>query len=191
MTTRPRRDLSGNRAETSACLPPLAVTLSSVRMTLRARATSLALVLAATSACTANPDRLPTPARNFYYVIEDEGQQLEYLKLKESERQGYLEKLGLWEQWTELSDEERQSAETRQIDVGFKEFAAHMAWGLPADVRMAEARGREVRYETFIRCTSGPKENQYVRQNIDCDGTSSEVQIAIENGIITEIKHLD
>ncbi|MFV8751005.1 hypothetical protein ACNOYE_10710 [Nannocystaceae bacterium ST9] len=160
-------------------------------MLFRARATWLALVLAALTACTPNPDRLPTPARNFYYVIEDEGRQREYLELEESERQGFLEKLGIWQRWTELSNEERQSAETREVDVGFKEFAAHMAWGLPADTRVAEARGREVRYETFIRCTSGPKENQYVRQNIDCDGTSSEVQIAIENGIITEIKHLD
>jgi hypothetical protein len=174
-----------------ASLLPRAVILSSVGMTFRARATSLALVLAVASACTPNPDRLPTPARNFYFVIEDEGQQLEYLKLKESERQGYLEKIGVWQLWTELSDEERRSSETREVDVGFKAFAAHMAWGLPADVRTAEARGREVLYETFIRCTSGPKENQYVRQNIDCDGTSSEVQIAIENGIITEIKHLD
>ncbi len=160
-------------------------------MTFRARATWLAAVLAAVSACTPNPDRLPTPARNFYYVIEDEGRQREYLGLQESERQGFLEKLGLWQLWTELSNEERESADTREVDVGFKAFAAHMAWGLPADVRLAEARGREVLYETFIRCTSGPKENQYVRQNIDCDGTSSEVQIAIENGIITEIKHLD
>lgn len=160
-------------------------------MTFRARATSLALVLAAMTACTPSVDRLPTPARNFYFVIEDEARQLEYLKLEESERKDFLEKLGLWQRWTELSDEERRSAETREVDVGFKEFSAHMAWGLPADVRLAEARGREVRYETFIRCTSGPKENQYVRQNIDCDGTSSEVQIAIENGVITEIKHLD
>lgn len=174
-------------------LPPVAVTLSSVHMTFRARATSLALVLvlAAASACTPNPDRLPTPSRNFYYVIEDEGRQLEYLKLEESERKSYLEKLGLWQRWTELSNEERESAETRTVEVGFKEFSAHMAWGLPADTRTAEARGREVLYETFIRCTSGPKESQYVRQNIDCDGTSSEVQIAIENGIITEIKYLD
>ncbi|MCA9695998.1 MAG: hypothetical protein KC431_00640, partial [Myxococcales bacterium] len=60
-----------------------------------------------------------------------------------------------------------------------------------ADVRMAEARGRSVAYQTFIRCTSGPKKGQYVRQNLECDGTSSEVQLAIENGIVTEIKYLD
>ncbi len=160
-------------------------------MTSRARATTLALVLSALSACTPNPERLPTPTRNFYYVIEDPSQQADYLRLKDSERKGFLEKVGLWQRWTELSDEERQAAETRDVEVGFKEFAAYMAWGLPADVRVAEARGREVRYETFIRCTSGPKIGLYVRQNIDCDGTSSEVQIAVENGIVTEIKQLD
>jgi hypothetical protein len=151
----------------------------------------LVLSLLSSGACTPNAERLPTPARNFYYVIEDEGRQLEYLKLHESERQGFLEKLGLWQLWTELSSEERQAVESRAVEVGFKEFAAHMAWGLPADVRVAEARGRSVRFETFIRCTSGPKVDQYVRQNIDCDGTSSEVQLAIENGIVTEIKRLD
>ncbi len=163
-------------------------------MALRTRhgiALLLALSLISSVACTPNPDRLPTPARNFYYVIEDEGRQLEYLRLEESERQGFLEKLGLWQRWTELSDVERQAVERREVQVGFKEFAAHMAWGLPADVRMAEARGRTVRYETYIRCTSGPYEDQYVRQNIDCDGTSSEVQLAIENGLVTEIKYLD
>lgn len=160
-------------------------------MTSRARATTLALVLSALSACTPNPERLPSPTRNFYYVIEDASQQADYLRLEDSERKGFLEKLGLWQRWTELSDEERQAAETRDVEVGFKEFAAYMAWGLPADVRVAEARGRQVRYETFIRCTSGPKIGLYVRQNVDCDGTSSEVQIAVENGIVTEIKQLD
>ncbi|EDM78850.1 hypothetical protein PPSIR1_32667 [Plesiocystis pacifica SIR-1] len=151
----------------------------------------LGLGLALVSACTPNPERLDSPARNFYYAIEDDDKQLEYLKLKESERQAHLEKLGLWAKWLELSSEEREAAETGEIKVGFKEFAAYMAWGLPADVRVAEARGREVRYETFIRCTSGPKIGRYVSSNVDCDGTSSEVQIAVEKGIVTEIKYLD
>ena len=150
---------------------------------------AIALILLA--ACTPNPDRLPTPARNFYYVIDDDAQQLEYVKLKESERQGFLETVGLWQQWLELSSEEREAADTGEIKVGFKSFAAHMAWGLPATVRDMEARGRAVHYETFIRCTSGPKIGDYVRVNTDCDGTSSEVEIAIENGTVTEIKYLD
>lgn len=150
---------------------------------------AIALILLA--ACTPNPDRLPTPARNFYYVMEDDGQQLEYVKLKESERQGFLEGVGLWQKWLELSSEERDAVETGEIKVGFKEFAAQMAWGLPASVRDVEARGRVVHYATFIRCTSGPKIGEYVRENRSCDGTSSEVELAIENGIITEIKYLD
>lgn len=153
-------------------------------------AITLTLCLASL-ACTPSPDRLPTPARNFYYVMEDPAQQLEYLKLEESERQSFLEKLGLWQRWLELSNEEREAVETGDIEVGYKEFAALMAWGLPASVRDAEARGRVVHYETFIRCTSGPHIGDYVRSNIDCDGTSSEVEIAVENGIITELKFLD
>jgi hypothetical protein len=155
---------------------------------LGAVALTLCLALAA---CTPSPDRLPTPARNFYYVMEDPAQQLEYLELEESERQSFLEKLGLWQRWLELSNEEREAVETGDIEVGYKEFAAIMAWGLPASVRDAEARGRVVHYETFIRCTSGPRIGEYVRSNIDCDGTSSEVEIAVENGIITELKFLD
>ncbi|MCA9685934.1 MAG: hypothetical protein KC457_27425 [Myxococcales bacterium] len=161
-------------------------------MALRAHlGAALALALTLAVGCTPSPDRLSSPARNFYYVIEDGSQQTEYLKLKESERQDFLEKLGLWQQWTELSPEERDAALSGDIKVGYKEFTAHMAWGLPADVRMAEARGRSVAYQTFIRCTSGPKKGQHVRQNLECDGTSSEVQLAIENGIVTEIKYLD
>ena len=161
-------------------------------MALRAHlGAALALALTLAVGCTPSPDRLSSPARNFYYVIEDGSQQTEYLKLKEAERQDFLEKLGLWQQWTELSPEERDAALSGDIKVGYKEFTAHMAWGLPADVRMAEARGRSVAYQTFIRCTSGPKKGQYVRQNLECDGTSSEVQLAIENGIVTEIKYLD
>jgi hypothetical protein len=153
-------------------------------------AIALTLSLALT-ACTPNPDRLGTPARNFYYVIENPAQQKEYLQLHQSERQSFLEKLGLWQRWLELSNEEREAIETGNIKVGYKEFAALMAWGLPATTRNAESRGRVVHFETFIRCTSGPKIGAYVRSNLDCDGTSNEVEIAVENGIITELKFLD
>jgi hypothetical protein len=151
-------------------------------------ALSLSLLL---GACTPSPDRLPTPARNFYYVIEDETAQHDYLKLEESERQGFLEQLGLWQKWVELSNEEREAVNAGEIKVGFKEFAAHMAWGRPAQVREMQAGDRVVHYQTFIRCTSGPRIGDYVRSNIDCDGTSSEVEIAVEKGIITELKYLD
>lgn len=160
-------------------------------MALRSLGAALLTLSLVLTACTPSPDRLPTPARNFYYVMEDPAQQREYLDLKESERQSFLQQIGLWERWLELSNEEREAVETGDIKVGFKEFAAHMAWGLPANTREAEARNRVVRYETYIRCTSGPKIGKYVRSNIDCDGTSSEVEIAVENGIITELKFLD
>jgi hypothetical protein len=160
-------------------------------MALRSLGAVVLTLSLALAACTPSPDRLPTPARNFYYVMENPAQQRDYLELKDSERQSFLEKVGLWQRWLELSSQEREAVDTRDIKVGFKEFAAHMAWGLPAQTRKAESRGRTVRYDTFIRCTSGPKTGKYVRANLDCDGTSSEVEIAVENGIITEIKFLD
>lgn len=160
-------------------------------MAVRTHGAALVLALSLLAACTPNPDKLPTPSRNFYYVIEDDAKQLEYLKLHESERKSFLEQLGLWQKWLELSSEERDAVAAGEVKVGFKEFAAHMTWGLPASVRDVEARGRVVHYQTFIRCTSGPRIGDYVRSNVDCDGTSSEVELAVENGIITELKYLD
>jgi hypothetical protein len=151
----------------------------------------IAVALFAGVGCAHNPDRLPHLDRQFYENLETDKQKQEFLRLKESERQGYLDQAGLWAQWTALSSEEREAVKTRSVEVGYKEFTAHMAWGPAADVREGESNGRVVRYETFIRCTSGPKAGGYVRQNIDCDGTSSEVQLAIENGLVTEIKYLD
>jgi hypothetical protein len=145
----------------------------------------------ALSGCAHDPDRLPRLDRQFYENLEDEKDQQAFLRLKESERQAFLEQKGLWAKWTELSSDEREAVKTRTVEVGYKEFAAHMAWGPAADVRDGESNGRVVRFETFIRCTSGPRAGQHVRQNLDCDGTSSEVQLAIENGIVTEIRHLD
>ena len=160
-------------------------------MALRSRLGAILLSTSLLLACAHDPDALPAPARNFYYVIEEDAQQSEYLKLKDSERQGFLEDLGLWQQWLELSNEEREAVETGEVKVGFKEFAAHMAWGLPADEQIKQAKEREVHYQTFLRCTSGPKKGEYVRNNLDCDGTSSEIELAIEKGVVTEIKYRD
>ena len=142
-------------------------------------------------ACATSPDRLPRLDRQFYENLITDADQKAFLRLDESERQAFLDKKGLWQRWTELSTVEREAVAERRVEVGYKEFAAHMAWGPPADVREVGGNSRTVRYETFIRCTSGPKIGLYVKQNTDCDGTSNEVQIALENGIVTEIKHLD
>jgi hypothetical protein len=142
-------------------------------------------------ACAYSPDRLPRLDRQFYYNLEDQKDQDAFLRLKEAERQAFLEKKGLWQQWTSLSVEEREAVKTQEVKVGSKAFAAHMAWGPPADVQGAHARGRSVEHETYIRCTSGPRAGDFVRNNLECDGTSSEIQLAIENNIVTELKYLD
>ncbi len=77
------------------------------------------------------------------------------------------------------------------VKVGYREFQAFMAWGPPADTQLKEADRRSVEFHTFIRCTSGPKTGRYVKNNLDCDGTSSETQIAVENDIVTEINYPD
>jgi hypothetical protein len=149
-----------------------------------------ALAALASVAC-ASVERLPVLDRQFYYNLESEDDREAFLRLKDSERQAFLEQRGLWQRWTELSAEERDAVKTGDVQVGYKEFAAHMAWGPPAQTRQAEARGRNIRVETYHRCTSGPRVGRYVQSNLDCDGTSAEVEIAVENGRVTQIKHLD
>ncbi|MEE9382376.1 MAG: hypothetical protein V3V08_03065 [Nannocystaceae bacterium] len=149
-------------------------------------------VLASVSAgCVHSPDRLPALDRQFYENLPTEREQREFVALKRGARQAYLDRKNLWQQWENLSGEERLAVAQRSSKVGHREFALHMAWGLPVDVRLAEARGRLVRFETYIRCTSGPKTGSFVRENIACDGTSSEMTVAVEDGLVTQIKHLD
>jgi hypothetical protein len=137
--------------------------------------------------CATTPERLPPLTRQFYYNLPSTTDQQAFLKLRESERQGFLEQKGLWALWTALSADERQAVESGEVRPGFKEFAAFMAWGPPADT---QKRG-DLRYHTFIRCTSGPKAGRYVPNNLECDGTSSEIELMIRDGAVAEIKYLN
>ncbi|MEZ4380236.1 MAG: hypothetical protein R3A79_02725 [Nannocystaceae bacterium] len=152
---------------------------------------SLRLTLAASllgaAACATTPERLPRLTRQFYYNLPSPEDQQAFLKLKDSQRQGYLEDKGLWARWTALPAAERQAAESGDLEPGYHEFAAFMAWGPPADTQ----RRGDLSYHTFIRCTSGPKAGRYVSSNLDCDGTSSEIEISVQDGVVTEIKRLN
>ncbi len=161
--------------------------------TVRASASVLRVLVyaIALSACAHSPERLPELDRRFYYNLPTPEDQDAFLRLEESERQAFLERKNLWSKWTALSSVERKAVATGDVKVGYKEFVAFMAWGPPADTKLTRADTREVNFHTFIRCTSGPKIGKYVHSNLTCDGTSSEVQIAVENGIITEIRHPD
>ena len=53
-------------------------------------------------------------------------------------------------------------------------------------MKVVKAGSRTVLYETFIRCPQ-TQDGRYVRQNMECDGTSSERRIAVEDGLVTEI----
>lgn len=151
-----------------------------------------AAVLATTLVgCAHDPDRLPVLDRRFYDNLPTGADQQEFLRLKSSERQGYLEEKGLWSQWEALPEAERTAAGQGEVKLGFHEFALYMAWGPPADTQDRDANGRPLQLHTFIRCSSGPKRGRYVRSNLDCDGTSSEIEIAVENNLITELKYLN
>ncbi len=141
--------------------------------------------------CAHNPERLPRVDRQFYYNLENDQDKQDFLKVKAKNRQSFLEQKGLWQKWTALTDEEKRAVAAGKVEVGHSVFSAHMSWGPPADVRQVDNRTRSVSFETFIRCTSGPKAGRYVHRNVDCDGTSSEVQLAIEKGVVTEKKYLD
>lgn len=155
------------------------------------RALSGLALVGVVAACTHNPERLPELDRRFYYNLDTPEDQKAFLRLKEAERQAFLDDRGLWKQWTALPTAERESAGQSDVRVGFHEFAVFMAWGPPADTQTRDREGRPAMIHTFIRCTSGPKRGRYVRSNLDCDGTSSETQVSIQNGIVAEIRYPD
>jgi len=137
--------------------------------------------------CAHDPDRLPELDRRFYDNLPTGADQEEFLRLKASERQAYLEQKGLWGKWEALPQAEREAAGRGEVQLGFHEFALYMAWGPPADTQDRDANGRPLQLHTFIRCSSGPKRGRYVRSNLDCDGTSSETQVSIRDGVVVEI----
>jgi hypothetical protein len=156
-----------------------------------ARQLLLGLLACGSLACALTPDRLPPPDRQFYYTLPTSDDRTKFLKLDETQRQPFLEQKGLWQKWMDLSPEEREAAKRGEVKAGQKEFTAFMAWGLPADSQASKGGTRNISFHTFIRCTSGPKVGRYVTSNLECDGTSSETEIAVENGLITEVKHLN
>lgn len=152
---------------------------------------ALALGLTALS-CALTPKRLPELDRRFYYNLPTAQDQSAFLELRKTEdRQAFLQKTGLWDQWLSLSEKERDAAVRGDVQIGFRAFALTMAWGLPADTKVREEPNRRIEFHTFIRCTSGPKIGEYVRNNLDCDGTSSETLVAVENEVVTEIKYVN
>lgn len=150
----------------------------------------LGLALLSPLGCATNPDRLPSPDRQFYYTLPSPEDRAKFLKLDQAQRQPFLEQKGLWAKWMELSPEEREAAKRGEVKAGYKEFTALMAWGAPADTQQSKTPERSVLFHTFIRCTSGPRVGRWVKKNVDCDGTSNEIEIAVENGVITEVKYL-
>lgn len=149
------------------------------------------LLLCGTLACAMTPERLPDLDRKFYYNLPSASDREAFLKLQDTQRQSFLEQKGLWSRWSELSNEEREAVKRGEVKVGQKEFVAFMVWGPPADSQVSKAQARDVRFHTFIRCSSGPRIGRFVANNLDCDGTSSEIEIAVENNLITELKYLN
>lgn len=135
------------------------------------------------------PDRLPELDRRFYYNLDSPADQSEFLQLEESQRQAYLEKKGLWQQWVALPAGEREAAKGGLVELGVHEFALFIAWGRPADTQNHDREGKPAIIHTYIRCSSGPKRGQYVLNNLDCNGTSDETQTLIQDDIIVEIRY--
>jgi hypothetical protein len=157
------------------------------RWSLRLGRLALAAAIVAVVACATTPERLPELDRRFYYNLPTPEAQGEFLRLPDEDRQAFLESQGLWRKWTALPAEEREAAGKGEIQVGFHEFAVFMAWGPPADTQTRDRNERPILVHTFIRCSSGPKAGRYVRNNLDCDGTSTEREVAIRDGLVAEI----
>lgn len=155
-----------------------------------AKARLASLLLLITAACAMTPERLPELDRRFYYNLPNPDSQQEFLDVPASERQAYLESKGLWQQWVSLPENERKAAASGDVQTGFHEFGLFMAWGPPADTQKRDVNKRPITQHTYIRCTSGPKAGRYVRNNLDCDGTSTETKVSISNGIVSEIEYV-
>ncbi|MCH9686139.1 MAG: hypothetical protein K0V04_32200 [Deltaproteobacteria bacterium] len=165
------------------------MTTSPARWRLRRRPGLVATLSVVTllAGCGHSPDRLPELDRRFYYNLPSPEDQNDFLRLKADQRQGFLEEKGLWDQWKALPEPQREAAASGEVELGFEEFALYMAWGPPADTQDRDTNGRPLQLHTFIRCSSGPKRGRYVRSNLDCDGTSSETQVSIGQGVVVEI----
>jgi len=137
------------------------------------------------------PERLPEVDRRFYYNLPSPSDRESFLELEDEDRRPFLEQQGLWQRWAVLPAQQRDSALTSQVELGFAEFALYMAWGPPADTQTRQRAGRPVTVHTYIRCTSGPKNHQYVRNNLDCEGTSEETLVSLLNGVVVEIRYLN
>jgi hypothetical protein len=149
----------------------------------------LATLLVIVVACAMTPERLPELDRRFYYNLPSREDQAAFLRVSEPQRQGFLEDKGLWQRWVALPPAERDSAKQGTVELGHHEFALFIAWGPPADTQSLDRGGRGARMHTYIRCSSGPKRGQFVLDNLQCDGTSDETQVVVQNDVIVEIRY--
>lgn len=154
-------------------------------------AASLLLSMVSGMGCAMKPDKLPPVHRSYYRIIEGSAERQAFLEMDESAREAYAERLGFAQQWAQLSPAHQQAVLSARIAPGFDSFSVHMAWGRPADEKGLQARGRKLWLETFIRCTSGPRSQQFVYDHLECDGTSSETMVVFESDRVIEVRALD
>jgi hypothetical protein len=158
---------------------------------MKRRSPAVLLFFGGALACAMSVERLQPLERRFHANLPTAEDRAAYLKQDSAHRKALLERTGLWARWSALTEREREAAARGQVAAGDHEFAAFMAWGPPADTQCSHGDARTVCFHTFIRCTSGPRAGRYAMSNLECDGTSSEVKIAVERELITQIKALN
>jgi hypothetical protein len=145
-------------------------------------------VLCGAVACAASAERLPALERKFHDNLPSDRERAEFLGSGDAQRKAMLERTGLWSRWAALSAREREAAVRGEVAPGDREFVALMAWGPPADTQCPQSDSRAICFHTFIRCTSGPRAGRHVASVSACDGTSNEIRLAVEHGLVTQIK---
>lgn len=145
-------------------------------------------ILSGALACAASAERLPALERKFHDNLPSERERAEFVKASDARRKAMLEQNGLWARWAALTGREREAAIRGEVAPGDREFVALMAWGPPADTQCTGSGSREICFYTFIRCTSGPRAGRHVASVAACDGTSNEIRVAVEGGLVTQIK---
>lgn len=163
------------------------------------RSIALILALAMVAGCGSKLDKLAASEKDHYYALKvymDEKQDKAYFKLKtEEERNAYLKELGLWDNFYQYNQYERDDILAGEVTTGWTEDKVFMAWGAPIERRRLTGRPAE-RSELFVYRFEVDDEG-YIRVYVPESKTAYKAakrfqrELYIDDRVVTEILDKD